>query len=63
MRTIAWETASQIALRNSSEEVGRNSVLYMILVKGVHAVKHTFLARLAASHKEQMSLLIILVLF
>ena len=35
----------------------------MILVKGILAVKYTFWQRLAASHKEQMSLLMILVLF
>lgn len=34
MRTIAWEIASQIGLRNFLEEVGRKSVLSMILVKG-----------------------------
>ena len=35
MRTIAWETAFQIALRNCSKEVwGKISVIqYMILVK------------------------------
>ena len=31
MRTIAWETASQIALRKSSREVGERSVSYMML--------------------------------
>ena len=35
----------------------------MTLVKGVLAVKYTFWQRLAANHKEQMSLLMILVLF
>ena len=40
MRAIVWETASQIALRNCSEEVG-SSVFYVILVEGVPAVKHT----------------------
>ena len=34
MRTIARETAFQVALRNCSEDVGGRSVLYMILVKG-----------------------------
>ena len=34
MRTIAWETAYQIALRKcSKEEVGKVSI-YVILVKG-----------------------------
>ena len=63
MRTIAWETASQIALRNSSREVGRRSVLHMILVRWVHAAKYTFWQRLTAHCKEQMSQLMILVLF
>lgn len=36
IRTIAWETASQIALRNCSEEVGRKVNLYVILVKKVN---------------------------
>ena len=63
MRTIARETAFQIALRNCSKEVGERSGFYMILVKGVRAVKHTFWQRLTASHEEQMSPLIILVLF
>ena len=35
----------------------------MILVKGVRAVKHTFWQRLAASHEEEISQLMILVLF
>ena len=33
MRTIARETASQIALRNCSEEVGGKVSIYVILVK------------------------------
>ena len=55
--------ASQKALGNCSEAVV-GKILYMILVKGVvHAVKHTFWQRLAASHVEQMSPLMISVLF
>ena len=34
MRTIAWEAAFQIALRNCSEEVGGKICIYVILVKG-----------------------------
>ena len=34
MRTIAFESASQIALRNCSEEVRGDVNTYMILVKG-----------------------------
>lgn len=50
------EAAFQIALRNSSKEDGARSVYYVILVKReVHAVKHPFLHKVAASHREQMS--------
>ena len=35
----------------------------MISVKGVHIIKHTFWQKFAASHEEQMSLSMILVLF
>ena len=35
----------------------------MILVKGAWAVRHLFWQKVAASHEEQMSLLMILVLF
>ena len=38
-------------------------VFYMILVKGGRAVKRAFWQRLAASHTEQMSPLMILVIF
>ena len=45
MRTIAWETASQIALRNCSKEVGQKVSTHGILVKGgVHATRHVFFA-------------------
>ena len=55
------------SISDSSEKLlqrgrGGRSVLYMILVKGVHAVKHTFWQRLVASHEEQMPPLIILAL-
>ena len=63
MRTIAQETVSQVHLRNCSEDVGRRSILHMILVKGALAVKHTFWQRLAASHAEHVSSLMILPLF
>ena len=52
MRTIARATAFQIVLRNCSKEVGGRSVLYMILVKRVRAVKHTFWQKLAASQSQ-----------
>ena len=63
MGTITRERASQIALRNCSKEIRGRSVLYMILVKGVRAVKLTFWQKLAAGHEEHMSPLMILVLF
>ena len=63
MRIIAWETASQIALETAPKRQGGCSVLYMISVRGVPAVEHTFWQRLAASHEEQMSPLVISVLF
>ena len=51
------------ALRNWSKEVGGGVSIYVTLVKGARAVKHTCWQRLAASHEEQMSPLMILVLF
>ena len=70
MRTAAQATASQMALRTRSKEVREEVSVHVILVKGTHAVKHTFWQRVAASHKEvaagheeQMSPLMILVLF
>ena len=38
-------------------------MLYMMLVKGLHAVRNTLCQKLAASHEGQASLLVILVLF
>ena len=64
MRTIARETAFQIALRSCSEEVAGEGQYICDFGEGrVHAIKHTFLQKVAASHKEQMSPLMILVLF
>ena len=63
MRTRALETASQRSLRNCSEEVGGRSVYIYDLAKGVHAIKHSFWQKVAASREEQMSPLMILVLF
>ena len=63
MRTITWETASQITLRNCFREVERKVNIYVILIKGVYATKHTSKQKVTASHKGQMSLLMILVLF
>ena len=69
MRTVAWEIASQIALRNCSKEVGgKVGIIYDFSEGGVRAVKHTFQQRLAArhekvSHEEQILSLMILVLY
>ena len=51
MRTIAWEIASQIALRNFSEGVGAVSI-YVILVKGDTCNQaHIFCRRLYCSSR------------
>ena len=63
MRTIAWETASQRALRNCSKEVRGEGSMYAILVKGLRPVKHTFWQKVAAGPEERISPLMILVLF
>ena len=42
MRTIARETASQIALRNCSKEVGGKVSIYVILVKGEYTQSSTY---------------------
>ena len=63
MRTIDLETASQVVLRNCSKEVrGKVRIIYDFSEGGT-CIKHTFWQRLAASHEEQMSPLMILVLF
>ena len=56
MRSIAQETAPQIALRNFSKEVGGRSVYICDFGEGgVHAIKHIFSQKVATSHKEQSS--------
>lgn len=57
MMAIAWEGASQRVLRNcsdviSGEEVSNNE----ILMKRIHATRHTFWQKVSASHKEKISL-------
>ena len=42
MRTIAWETAFQIALRNCSKEAGGKGSIYVILVKGEYIQSSTY---------------------
>ena len=52
MRTIAWETAFQIALRNCSEELRGKVSIYVILVKGKYMQSSTyFLQKVFASHE------------
>lgn len=46
-------------LQSGSEE----GVTYYFSEEGVHAIKHTFWQRFAASHQEQMLLLMILIFF
>ena len=63
MRTVAWETAPQIALRDCSKEaVGEGQ--YMIFMKGeFSAIRHLLYKRFSASHLELMSSWRDLVLF
>ena len=56
MRTAAWETATQIALRDHSKEtVGQDQYVRDFGEGRVHAIKHRFPQKLSASHKEQWS--------
>ena len=57
MRTAARKTASQIALRNCSKEVGGKVSIYVILVKEEYIQSSTlfFLQKISASHEEQSS--------
>ena len=52
MRTIAQETASQIALRNCSKEMGEEVSVYVILVKGDTYKQHTFWQKVSSSHRK-----------
>ena len=45
MRTITWETASQITLRNCFREVERKVNIYVILVKGNYMQSSTYFSR------------------
>ena len=45
MRTAAWETAPQIALRNFSKEAERKISTYVILVKGEYMQSSTYFPR------------------
>ena len=43
MKTIAWGTVYQIALRNCSKELERKASMYVILVKREYTkIKHSF---------------------
>ena len=61
VRTIAWETAPQIALRNCSKEVTGKVHIYVILGKGagVHEIEHILFyfifQNISAGYKEQSS--------
>ena len=63
MRTIAQETAFQIALRNCSKEVGGQPRIHVILVKGEYVQSSTYflqkvsasLVKVTVSHEEQTS--------
>ena len=62
MRTRAWETAPQKALRNCFKEGGKDSI-YVILVKGEYIQSSTFIFlenfcwsyEASASHEKQLS--------
>ena len=51
MRTIGWETASQLALRNCSQKVN----ICDFGEGGVHAIKHVSYKRFSSGHKLLMS--------
>ena len=58
MRTAAWETALQIALRKCSKETGQYIWLTKANIFGfgevrAHTVKHIFFAEIFASYEEQ----------
>ena len=63
MRTAAWETATQIALRDCSKEVLGKDNIYVILVKGEYMQSSTYffqkisagLVKLSASPGKQQS--------
>ena len=63
IRTRAWETAFQMALKNCSQDKSRKVQCYVWPQwRGVHITKHTSCQRLVAPHKVQMSLVKILAL-
>ena len=57
MRAVAPETASQVALRNCSREVGRKVSIHVIFGEGgIRVMKHFFLfQKVSATHEKQSS--------
>ena len=56
MRTIALETAFQIALRKCYKEAGEKVSIYVTLVKGEYMQSDIyFLHKITSNHKEQSS--------
>ena len=55
MRTEAWETAPQIALRNSSTEVGKEGQYIWFWWRGEFSAIKLIFQRFSASHKELIS--------
>ena len=58
--TIAWETASLMALRNCSEQMRGEASVDVISVDGGYVPSNTVWRKAAASHEEQTSPLMIL---
>ena len=63
MRTAAWETAPQTALKNCFKEVEEGQYISDSSEGRIHAIKHIFfqkvsasLMKLSASHEKQLSL-------
>ena len=64
MRTVGWEMAPQMALRNCSKDAGWGWSVYIFGFgeEGIYIIKHIFfqkvsasLVKLSASHKKQLS--------
>ena len=56
MRTIALETAFQIALRKCYKEAGEKVSIYVTLVKGEYMQSDIyFFHKITSNHKEQSS--------
>ena len=55
MRTAAWETAPQRALRNCSREVVGGRSIYILVKEEFNAISCFLYKRFYASHEELMS--------